>query len=120
MARFRLARPAQVDVTNILAASVARWGVEARHRYASILATAMRAIAAEPDGPLTRVRADLFPGLRSFHVRYAAAGDPKAKVRQPVHVIYYRVAGPGVIEILRVLHERMDPSRHVDPSVGGS
>lgn len=32
----------------------------------------------------------------------------------PVHVLYYRVAEVGVIEIIRGLHERMDPSRHFD------
>jgi hypothetical protein len=32
----------------------------------------------------------------------------------PVHVLYYRVAQKGVIEIVRVLHERMEPSRHLD------
>jgi plasmid stabilization system protein ParE len=28
-------------------------------------------------------------------------------------VLYYRVLVPGLIEIVRVLHERMEPSRHV-------
>jgi toxin ParE1/3/4 len=37
-----------------------------------------------------------------------------AKVRRPVHVLYYRVAQGGAIEIVRVLHERMEPSRHLD------
>jgi len=32
----------------------------------------------------------------------------------PVHVLYYRVAEEGVIEIIRVLHERMEPHRHLD------
>jgi len=35
-------------------------------------------------------------------------------VRRPVHVLYYRIAQKGVIEIVRVLHERMEPSRHLD------
>jgi len=30
-----------------------------------------------------------------------------------VHVLYYRTAAPGLIEIVRVLHERMEPSRHI-------
>ena len=29
-------------------------------------------------------------------------------------MLYYRVAEEGVIEIVRVLHERMEPSRHLD------
>ena len=57
--------------------------------------------------------AELMLGVRSLHIRHVRGGDPDGKVRRPVHVLYYRVAGPGVIEILRVLHERMEPSRHV-------
>src|SRR5213593_594970 len=104
MARFRLARPAQIDLANILATSAERWGVEGRQRYAAVLVAAMRQVAAEPEGPLTRKR----PELRS-------------DVRRPVHVLYYRVAGHSVIEIVRVLHERMNPSRHLDelPPEGG-
>ena len=113
MARFRLARPAQIDLANILATSAERWGAEGRRRYASILASAMRQVAADPEGPLTRKRSELRSGLRSFHVRHARGSAEAAPVRRPVHVLYYRVAEPGVIEIVRVLHERMEPSRHL-------
>jgi toxin ParE1/3/4 len=114
MARFRLARPAQIDLANILSVSAGRWGAEGRQRYAAVLATAMRQVAADPDGPLTRKRLDLRSGIRSFHIRYARRSAEGAKVRKPVHVLYYRVAEEGVIEIVRVLHERMEPSRHLD------
>jgi toxin ParE1/3/4 len=114
MARFRLARPAQIDLANILSISAERWGAEGRQRYAAVLAAAMRQVAAEPNGPLTRKRPDLRYGVRSFHVRYARRSAEGATVRKPVHVLYYRVAEEGVIEIVRVLHERMEPSRHLD------
>jgi len=61
-------------------------------------------------------------GVRSFHVRYvrhARSDDPDIKVRRPVHVLYYRVARRGLIEIVRVLHERMEASRHLgEPGEG--
>jgi len=114
MARFRLARPAQIDLANILSMSVERWGAAGRQRYAAVLAAAMRQVAAEPDGPLTKNRPDLRSGIRSFHVRHARRSAQGATVRRPVHVLYYRVAQEGVIEIVRVLHERMEPSRHLD------
>ena len=113
MARFRLARPAQIDLANILATSRERWGSEGRQRYAAILVAAMRQVAAEPEGPLTQNRRDLRSGLRSFHIRHSRR-PPAAKIRRPVHVLYYRVAQKGLIEIVRVLHERMDPSHHLD------
>jgi toxin ParE1/3/4 len=118
MGRFRLARPAQIDLAKILATSAERWGAEGRQRYAAVLAGAMRQVADEPEGPLTKKRTELRSGIRSFHVRYARVDA--AKVRRPVHVLYYRVAREDVIEIVRVLHEKMDPSRHLDePSPKG-
>jgi len=114
MARFRLARPAQIDLANILATSAERWGTEGRQRYAAVLAAAMRQVADEPEGPLTKKRPELRSGIRSFHVRYTRRSAEGARVRRPVHVLYYRVAQEGVIEIVRVLHEKMDPSRHLD------
>jgi toxin ParE1/3/4 len=114
MARFRLARPAQVDLVNILSTSAERWGAEGRQRYADVLIAAMRQVAAEPHGPLTRKRPDLRSGIRSFHVRYSRRSVEGGTVRKPVHVLYYRVAEEGVIEIVRVLHERMEPRRHLD------
>jgi len=113
MARFRLSRLAQADVTRILATSAERWGIEGRRYHAAMLATAMRKVAADPKGPTTRTRADLAPGLRSLHLQYSRAGASKAEVRRPVHILDYRAIAPDLIEIVRVLHERMDPSRHL-------
>ncbi|HSF15992.1 MAG TPA: hypothetical protein VLK65_10615 [Vicinamibacteria bacterium] len=77
----------------------------------------MRKIAADPERPTTRDRNDLFPGIRSLHLRHARRERLASSVRHPVHVIYYRVSEPGVVEIVRVLHERMEPSRHLRSSV---
>jgi toxin ParE1/3/4 len=74
----------------------------------------MRQVAAEPEGPLTKKRLELRSGIRSFHVRYARRSAEGIGVRRPVHVLYYRVVQEEVIEIVRVLHERMEPSRHLD------
>jgi toxin ParE1/3/4 len=110
MARFRLSEPAEIDVAHILATSAERWGADARHRYAIALASAMRKVAADPLGPTTRERKDLQSGMRSFHIRFARSSE--ARVSNPVHVLYYRVIEPGLIEIVRVLHHRMDPALH--------
>ncbi len=111
MARFRLSLLARADLAQILATSAERWGIEGRRRYAAVLAAGMRKVAAEPEGPTTRDRVELFRGIRSLHLRNARAGDAEAKVRRPV--LYYRVVRSGLVEIVRVLHERMEPSRHI-------
>jgi toxin ParE1/3/4 len=113
MARFRLSLLARADLAQILAASVERWGIEGKRRYAAVLAAAMRKVAAVPVGPTTRDRVELSRGIRSFHLRNARARDAEAKVRKSVHVLYYRVVRPGLVEIARVLHERMEPGRRM-------
>jgi toxin ParE1/3/4 len=113
MARFRLARTAQSDLARIFSTSAGRWGPRAAHRYAALLAAAMREIAADPKGPTSRDRAELTPDIRGFHIRHARDKQASSNVREPAHVLYYRAAGPGSVEIVRVLHERMEPSRHV-------
>jgi toxin ParE1/3/4 len=114
MARFRLSPLVRADLAQILAVSAERWGIEGRRRYAALLTAAMRKVATEPDGAATRDRAELSRGVRSFHLRHARAGGDQARVRQPVHVLFYRVVRPGLVEIIRVLHERMEPSRYLD------
>ena len=111
MARFRVSAPERADLVRILATSSERWGAAGRSRYAAILAAAMGAVAADPEGPMTRDRAERSPGLRGFQLRHVRRAH--AKVGQPVHVLYYRSAESGVIETVSVLHERMDPSRHL-------
>jgi toxin ParE1/3/4 len=113
MARFRVSRPAEADLSHILATSAERWGVEAGRRYAIVLAAAMRKVAADPLSPVTRDRTDLLPGIRSLHIRHVRGDDPKAKVKRPAHVLYYRVIAPDLVEIVRVLHERMEPHQHI-------
>jgi len=63
---------------------------------------------------VTRAHDELLPGVRSFHVRHAKRMKRSLSVKSPVHMVYYRVIRPGLIEVIGVLHERMEPSRHLD------
>lgn len=112
MARFILSRTARADLTHILRTSLERWGEAGRARYEALLAAAMERTAANPLGPTTKPRSDVFHELRSFHIRHARRGRG---VGAPVHVIYYRAAAADTIEILRVLHENMQPELHLAP-----
>jgi toxin ParE1/3/4 len=112
MAGYRLASAAEIDVKNILWTSAERWGTEARHRYALLIAVAAKRIADHPQGPLTRDRSHLRPGMRSFHLRHATS-DKRVQVRHPAHILFYRQVSPDLIEIVRILHERAEPSLHI-------
>ena len=113
MARYRLSGPAETDIAAILKISEQRHGREARTRYRALLTAAMRRVAANPEGPATVDCGDLWPGARRLHIRFSRSESPETPVANPVHVIFYRELRPGLIEIVRVLHERMDPIRHL-------
>jgi toxin ParE1/3/4 len=113
MARYRLSEPAGADVAATLRNSEERHGKQARIRYRACLTAAMRRIAADPNGRSTVDRSELRPGMRSFHIRHSRNESREAPVANPVHVIFYRVIEAGIVEIVRVLHERMEPERHV-------
>jgi len=53
------------------------------------------------------------PQLRSLHVRHSRNESREASVAAPVHIVFYRVAHPDLIEVIRVLHERMEPNLHL-------
>jgi toxin ParE1/3/4 len=76
----------------------------------------MRRLAEQPEGRSTADRGDLRPGIRSFHIRHSRDESRAAPVANPAHIIFYRITRPGLVEIVRVLHERMEPGRHVEPN----
>src|SRR3546814_2280695 len=88
-------------------------GIEARRRYRGLLTAALRRVAAGPQGAATLDRSDISIGLRSLHIRHSRSESREARVGEPVHVIFYRTLKLGVVEVVRVLHDRMEPSRHV-------
>jgi toxin ParE1/3/4 len=73
----------------------------------------MRRVAANPEGRSTVDRAEVVPGVRSFHIRHSRDESREAPVTNPAHVIFYRVIQAGTAEIVRVLHDRMEPRRHI-------
>ena len=113
MARYRLSEPAKADIAAVLRTSETMHGTEARIRYRALLTAALRRIAADPAGRSTVERDALAPGLRSLHIRHCRNESREAPVGDPVHVVFYRLSEPGLVEIVRVLHERMAPERHV-------
>lgn len=114
MFRIRLSPDARVDISDILDFSETQHGAQARIRYLGLLTAALRRVAATPMGRATASRDAIEPGLRSLHIRHCRSESREAPVHAPVHVIYYRVLDAENIQIVRVMHERMDFSRHME------
>ncbi len=53
------------------------------------------------------------PASAAFTFATAATKAARRPVANPVHVLFYRVIQPGLVEIVRVLHDHMEPSRHI-------
>ncbi|WP_371419906.1 type II toxin-antitoxin system RelE/ParE family toxin [Tardiphaga sp.] len=113
MARYRLSEPAKADIAAVLRTSEAMHGADARLRYRALLTAALRRIAADPASPASVDCSDLFAGVRSYHIRHSRSDSREAPVGHPVHVIFYRAQRAGIIEVVRVLHERMLPDRYM-------
>jgi toxin ParE1/3/4 len=85
---------AQVDFTDILLYTRQLWGEEQRDRYEATLTQAIAALADYPESGTRCLQ--LFPGCRAHPAQR--------------HVIFYRIRR-NEIEIVRILHERIDPTR---------
>lgn len=101
----RLAAQADADFYDILAYTTETFGQAQAETYEAALKAAIHALLQGPNVPGSVARDDLADGLRTLHVARAK--------RRGRHVIVYRQQGPGVIEVVRILHEAMDFGRHL-------
>jgi toxin ParE1/3/4 len=101
-----------MDVESILGQSQRMFGPRQRHAYAGIIGDAVDMVASDPLRPGSRNRDELSPDVRSFHLELAAGRRGGAS-----HCLYFMTGtlddGTDGIIIPRVLHERMEPKRHV-------
>ncbi|MBW4620151.1 MAG: type II toxin-antitoxin system RelE/ParE family toxin [Cyanosarcina radialis HA8281-LM2] len=94
---FYLTDLALSDLRSIGRYTQKTWGREQRNVYLSRLDACFHLLAEEPE----RGRAcdDIRPGYRKYHMGR--------------HLIFYRITEEG-IEIVRILHDRMDVEAHLD------
>lgn len=94
--RYRLTPAAQRDLSSIWDYTVERWDEDQAEIYVLEIKNAIERIADQPHRG--RTVDDLRPGYR----RYAIGS----------HLIFF-VEDDGDVEVIRILHQRMDPDRHV-------
>jgi toxin ParE1/3/4 len=117
---YRLSAAAEEDIIQLLAYTQDRFGEIARRRYEALLAAGLRDIASDPERRGSVARAELGAGVRSYHLRHSRnrARTPDGLVRQPRHVLLYRIARPDLIGVGRVLHDAMEVDRHLPSQYG--
>ena len=102
----RYTHAARRDMTRILEISRDNWGESARRRYRALIEAAVADIAERPDRAGVRAIAD-YPGLSLYHLRNSR-DRANERVAAPPHQIVFRTMASGGIEIVRVVHERVD------------
>lgn len=113
MAAYRVAPAARADIGDVLRYSTLRFGPAARQRYMALIGAAFEVIAEQPERIGSHARDELAPGLRSFHLRHARSQSTHDRVDRPRHIVFYRIGADRVVEIVRLLHEAMELSRHL-------
>lgn len=100
----RLGYQAEQDYVEILQWTTKTYGESQASTYAETMALAIAALADGPDVQGARARDDIQPGIRTLHVaRLGRAGR---------HFVVFRVS-ESTIDVLRLLHDRMDLPRHL-------
>ncbi len=110
--RVRLGAPAELDFANIVKWTAENFGARQSRIYRDTL---VRAIPELADGPCvvgSKARDEILLGLRTLHV--ARRG------RRGSHLLIYRAAPQRTIEIIRILHDRMDFSVRLQFSPTGA
>jgi toxin ParE1/3/4 len=96
VSRYLLSPAAKADLEQIWDYTH-HWGVDQAEEYLRELQRAIDRAAANPR--IGRACDEIRPGYRKL-----AAGS---------HTLFYRVTVEGVIDVVRVLHQRMDVDRHL-------
>jgi toxin ParE1/3/4 len=95
-ARYAFRPRAKTDLKGIWIYTEKRWGREQARAYTDQLRRHIEAIVAQPNSGQT------CPEIRSGYYRYPSGS----------HILFYRLTLDG-IEIVRILHERMDFMQHL-------
>lgn len=110
MRRIVLDIAARIDTVAIVNTSFTNFGRLAADRYGELINQAYRDLAVDP----RRSGAKIFEsGVYLYHLRNARKRTPTGeRVSRPRHLIAYRF-NDEVVEIIRVLHDRMDVVAHL-------
>jgi toxin ParE1/3/4 len=96
MNRYVLSPLARADIENIWDYTAENWGERQAERYAREIQRAIEAVAANPR------KGRSCDDIRAGYHKYPVGS----------HILFFRVVD-GVVDIVRILHQRMDFDRHL-------
>ena len=104
---YRLLGSAEDDIDRILLTSAQQWGLPAADRYHRLMLTVFAVLGATPDHAASRSIENV-SGVRAYPLRLGRQLiEPGQRVGKPRHIVVYRVALDGVVEIMGLVYDRM-------------
>ena len=103
--QIRLGQQAERDFVDILRWTAKFFGEIQAQTYSATISLALQALTDGPEILGSKLRDDIEPGIRTLHV--ARLG------RKGRHFVVFRVGVAHTIDILRLLHDSMELSRHL-------
>ena len=97
MTSYVLSPRARRDLSDIWDYSAERWGVAQADRYVRLIISACEDIAAG------RVKGHSAEAIRTGYLRHSIGS----------HVVFFKMRRRSGIEVVRILHQRMDVGRHL-------
>ena len=97
MSRIVLSSKAKTDLSEVWNYTYTQWGVEQTEKYVRDLWGVIEGL---PDNLIKAV--DIGDVRRGYR-----------KIRAGSHVIFFKVTNDGVIDVIRILHQKMDFNRHL-------
>ena len=115
MIRYRLTPQAEQDIEAILVWTHEEFGEKVRRRYEALLTRAIMDVAENPERTGSRARPEIAVAARIYHLRHSRDRVKKSigTIHHPRHILVYRVVEADLVDIVRVLHDGMDPKRHL-------
>ena len=98
MAKLLFSNKAVEDLSEIWNYTAATWSEAQADKYYSLIIEACQRIAGDMTH-LGKEYSEIMPGLYGHHTHK--------------HIVFYRQPSAGTVEIIRILHERMDLKTHI-------
>lgn len=112
-ADFRLSQSALSDLDRILDDSQRAFGDAARLRYEALISAALRHAAQSRDSVGFKSRPEVGEGVLSWHIANSVWRSTGGRVGRPRHILLCRWEGTR-LAVARILHDTMEPTRHLD------
>jgi toxin ParE1/3/4 len=109
MAEYRLSRPAEAQIDEILSWSHEKFGEMTRGRYAALLVRAMQDVADHPRQRPVVWKRTASGEVGIYHISQSRkhVPNPPGRVGEPRHYLIFRVGRDEIVDILGFIHDSM-------------